>query len=161
MSAGLKRYQRAGHLHFVTFCCYRRALYLESVANRELFEDALERIRARYEFEVVGYVVMPDHVHLLLGEPACGSLARGVQALKLSVARRSEHCPFWEKRYYDFNVFSESKRVEKLEYIHWNPVRRGLVENVDQWRWSSYGNYSSGGEGHVKVSLAWSGSWWS
>jgi putative transposase len=84
-------------------------------------------------------------------------LAIGLQALKLSVARRSEHTPFWQKRYYDFNVFSESKRVEKLEYMHWNSVRRGLVETVDQWPWSSYQNYCSGGEGHVKVALEWSG----
>ena len=138
MVSGLKRYQQMGHLHFVTFCCYRRHAYLEAATVRDLFEDALERIRRRYEIQVAGYVVMPEHVHLLVSEPGKGSLAVGIQALKLSVARRRERRPFWQARYYDFNVFTESKRIEKLEYMHWNPVRRGLVETMEQWPWSSY-----------------------
>ena len=91
MVAGPKRYQKMGHLHFVTFCCFRRQAHLQAAGSRELFEDALERIRSRYDFQVVGYVVMPGHVHLLVSEPGRESLAVGIQALKLSVARRSEH----------------------------------------------------------------------
>ena len=69
MVVGLKRYQNVGDLHFVTFSCYRRHAYLRAPVARELFEDGLDRVRQRYEFEVVGYVVMPEHVHLLLSEP--------------------------------------------------------------------------------------------
>jgi len=118
MLVGLKRYQQMGHLHFVTFSCYRRQAHLEAAVAKDLFEAALERIRCRYEFQVVGYVAMPEHIHLLVGEPRREPLAVGLQALKLSVARRSEQRPFWQARYYDFNVFTESKRAEKLGYMH-------------------------------------------
>src|ERR1700677_945900 len=117
MVVGLKRYQQMGHLHFVTFCCYRRQARLEAAMGKALFEDALERIRCRYDFQVVGYVAMPEHVHLLVSEPGRESLAIGLQVLKLSVSRRSEQRPFWQARYYDFNVFTENKRVEKLDYM--------------------------------------------
>ncbi len=159
MVVGLKRYQDKSHLHFITFSCYRRQTHLGTPVARDLFEDALERIRYRYVFRVVGYVVMPEHIHLLISEPARETLALSIQALKLSVARRSRQIPFWQARYYDFNVFTEAKRVGKIEYMHWNPVRRGLAENMEQWRWSSYRCYCTGEEGKVRVESAWSMQW--
>jgi len=77
------RYQQTGEFHFLTFSCYRRRPYLSTVAAMELFEDALERARRRYLFVVAGYVVMPEHVHLLVNEPRRGVLSRAIQALKL------------------------------------------------------------------------------
>src|ERR1035437_10641379 len=74
------RYQQTGEFHFLTFSCYRRRPYLSTVAAMELFEDALERVRLRYHFVVAGYVVMPEHVHLLINEPGRGLLSRAVQA---------------------------------------------------------------------------------
>jgi hypothetical protein len=70
-------------------------------------------MRARYGFVVAGYGVLPEHVHLLVGEPKRAVLAKAIQALKLSVAVQREERPFWQARYYDFNVYSERKRVEK------------------------------------------------
>jgi REP element-mobilizing transposase RayT len=67
------RYQQTRQFHFLTFSCYRRLPYLGSAEARDLFEQALERIRRRYVFVVAGYVVMPEHVHLLLSEPRAGS----------------------------------------------------------------------------------------
>jgi len=58
---------------------------------------------------------------------------------------------FWLPRSYDFNVFSQKKVAEKLDYIHWNPVKRGLVASPEQWRWSSYRFYALGEEGPVKI----------
>ena len=69
MVIGLRRHQDVGDLHFVAFSSYQRHAYLGLPAVKDLFEDALERIRGRYGLEVVGYVVMPEHVHLLLSEP--------------------------------------------------------------------------------------------
>jgi putative transposase len=83
------RYQKTGEFHFPTFSCYRRRPYLSAVAAMELFEDALERVR-RYLFVVAGYVVMPEHLHLLVNEPSRGLLSRTVQALKLSVSMRGQ-----------------------------------------------------------------------
>jgi putative transposase len=69
MTRGLVRHQQAHHLHFVTFPCYERLPYLGDPAARELFEHSLECMRVRYNFIVEGYVVMPEHVHLLVSEP--------------------------------------------------------------------------------------------
>jgi putative transposase len=66
MVEGLERRQENGDLHFVTFSCYHRCGYLESAESRDLFEDALAKVRSSYRFDVVGYVVMPEHVHLLV-----------------------------------------------------------------------------------------------
>ena len=81
-------------------------------------------IRRRYGFAVLGYVVMPEHVHLLVSEAARGTLSTALQALKISVSRRSVERPFWQSRYFDFNVFSGAKITEKLRYMHCNPVKR-------------------------------------
>lgn len=155
MPTGLKRYQQAGDLHFVTFSCYHRLAYLGAASAPELFGRSLEAIRLRYEFVVTGYVVMPEHVHLLVREPLQGTLARALQALKLSVAVQSRQRPFWQRRYYDFNVRSEKKRVEKLRYIHRNPVRRGLVTKPEDWKWSSFRHYQTGICGTVEIESEW------
>jgi putative transposase len=151
MVEGLERRQEEGDLHFVTFSCYHRLGYLDAPEVRDLFEEALARMSYCYEFEVVGYVVMPEHVHLLVSEPGKGLLSVGLQALKLSVAKRAGQRPFWQSRYYDFNVFTSAKRFEKLHYMHSNPVKRGLVVNPEDWPWSSYRYYQTGVQGRVKI----------
>ena len=140
MPWGLKRFHESRQLHFLTFSCYRRRANFGE-CSRSYFECALERVRQSYGMCVYGYVVMPEHVHLLVSEPEQKTLARAMQSLKQSVARtlalRAKD-PFWQARYYDFNVWSEKKFVEKLRYLHRNPVERGLVKQPEDWRWSSF-----------------------
>jgi len=62
---------------------------------------------------------------------------------------------FWQARFYDFNVWTTKKRVEKLRYMHRNPVKRGLVESPEQWRWSSYRFYFLDEAGAVRVNVGW------
>jgi putative transposase len=81
MPFGLKRYQTAGHDHFLTFSCYDRKPYLRSAAARDLFEQSLERTRRKYGFDIFAYVVMPEHVHLLVSEPPVEPLSKAIQAL--------------------------------------------------------------------------------
>ena len=131
MPKGLVRYQQSGCFHFISFTCYHRFHYLSSPAARELFERSLETMRIRYDFVVCGYVVMPEHVHLLVSEPKKAILSKAIQALKLSVSVQSKERPFWQPRYYDFNVHNEEKWVEKLRYMYRNPVRRRLVEKPE------------------------------
>jgi putative transposase len=149
------RYQQTGEFHFLTFSCFRRRPYLSPGAAKNLFEDALERVRLRYLFAVAGYVVMPEHVHLLVNEPQRGLLSRTVQALKLSVSMRRRERPFWQAHYYDFNVSTHEKFVEKLRYIHRNPVCRGLAAKPEDWRWSSYLHYQTGMQGTVEIESEW------
>ena len=151
MPKGLVRYQSEGDDHWITFSCYHRLPYLGSPESRDLFEDSLEQTRKKYEFEVLGYVVMPEHVHMLLSEPSNAPLKTAIQALKLSVSRRSKQRPFWLPRYYDFNITTRDKLVEKLGYMHINPVRRGLVEHSTDWKWSSKNFYMNGTQNIVSL----------
>jgi len=132
MPARLKRYQQTKDVHFLTFSCHGRLPYLATSAACDLFEHTLEQIRGRYVFYVFGYVVMPEHVHLMVSEPVRGVLDRAIQVLKTSVSKQSIQRPFWLPRYYDFNVHSEEKRIEKLRYMHRNPVTRGLVARPEE-----------------------------
>lgn len=167
----LHRYYGAGYSHFITTSCYRRLPLLGSPRSRDLFLRVLESVRRRYHFVVVGYVVMPEHVHLLITEPRRGNPSVVMKALKQGFARRLLgrlrrrnnlkqlslwHAPvefgrIWQPRFYDFVVFSEKKRVEKLRYMHRNPVKRGLVLEPEQWIWSSSRYYAYGEPGPVVV----------
>jgi putative transposase len=139
MTEGLKRYHHQGHLHFVTFSCFGRRPYLGTVGARDCFELALEAARVRYGFSVYAYVVMPEHVHMLVSEPE--DLSKAMLGLKLSVAKRLPQSPFWQPRFYGFNVFTAKKIREKIQYIHENPAKRGLVPLAEMWRWSSLRQY--------------------
>ncbi|MGH9500903.1 MAG: REP-associated tyrosine transposase [Terriglobales bacterium] len=158
MPWGLKRFQQSRQLHFLTFSCYHRRANFVDGRSRSYFECALEQVRQCYGMCVYGYVVMPEHVHLLVSEPDRKTLARAMQSLKQSVARtlalRAKD-PFWQARYYDFNVWSEKKFVEKLRYIHRNPVARGLVERPEDWPWSSFRHYLDGATGAVEIESQW------
>ncbi len=158
MPKGLKRYYGLGHLHFLTFSCYRRLPLLNTDRARNVFVHALEEIRERHGVLVTGYVVMPDHVHLLIGEPFQGTLSMVLQALKQRVSRDLRKAGrdgnlqrFWQARFYDFNVHSAGKRREKLDYMHANPVKRGLVKSPAGWAWSSWSFYATGKMGVVRI----------
>jgi putative transposase len=98
---------------------------------------------------------MPEHIHFLVSEPSEKPLAGALKAIKLSVALRRRERPFWSARYYEFNVFTEKKRIEKLRYIHRNPVTRRLVSRPEDWPWSSFLHYATGAEGTVEIESPW------
>jgi putative transposase len=129
---------------------------LANSARRDQVLTVLERMRVRYRFAVIGYVVMPEHVHLLISEPLIGDPSKIIQAVKLSVSRRLAiggefSGRFWQSRFYDFNLWGQQKEVEKLKYMHRNPVVRGLVACPEDWRWSSYRSYACGEAGLVRI----------
>jgi REP-associated tyrosine transposase len=132
----------------------------------------LDEVRSRHGFRLIGYVVMPEHVHLLLSEPAKKDPSKILQVLKQKVARAllkkrkgtscgqlslpfgdtgGEASHFWQRRFYDFNVWSEKKLREKLEYMHGNPVQRRLVRHPKDWPWSSWAHYAGKGESKVRI----------
>ncbi len=171
MPTDLHRYYGAGYSHFITTSCYQRRPLLAAPRSRDLFLEVLEQVRQRHQFVVVGYVVMPEHVHLLLSEPERGNPSLVLAALKQTFAHRLlgelraqtgaqadalwstplAVAHVWQRRFYDFVVFTENKRVEKLRYMHHNPVQRGLVLEPQQWLWSSFRHYVYGELGPVLV----------
>ena len=153
MSEGLKRYHNTGDLHFLTFSCIRHRPILGSPEARETFLTILERTRVLYEMAIHGYVIMPDHVHLLVSEPEKATLSLAIQILKQRFSKTRPEQHVWEPRYYDFNVYSDDKRIEKLRYIHRNPVRRGLVDTPEDWPWSSFRSYAYNEPGFVTITI--------
>ncbi len=174
MPSGLHRTYGSHHLHFITCSCYRRLPGLGTARSRDRFLSILEQTRERYRFVVVGYVVMPEHIHLLMTEPEAGTPSTVMQVLKQRTARAllpkkkrvdarqrrlfgdlTPRTAFWQARFYDFNVWTTKKRVEKLRYMHRNPVKRGLVSSAEEWRWSSYRFYLRDEAGPVRVNEGW------
>jgi putative transposase len=158
MPRGLKRFQQTRHSHFLTFSCYHRQANFNSPDIYDLFVKCLEDMRQRFSRCVYGYVVMPEHVHLLLSEPERGALADAIHYLKLSFAKRLrsqegrvELRSFWQKRYYDRNVRDAREFSIKLRYLHRNPVKRGLVSEPAAWKWSSFRHYALREVGVVEI----------
>jgi putative transposase len=184
MPKGLSRRYGQRQLHFVTFSCFRRLPLLGSVHTRNVFFKILGEVRDRHRFALVGFVVMPEHIHLLMGEPPKGTPSTVLQVLKQRVSRRfrrpahkrssarqlslrfdaagSALPQFWQPRFYDFrvrdllgalqkNVWSQSKYVEKLHYMHLNPVKRKLVGHPRDWPWSSFSFYAKKDSGLLAI----------
>ena len=159
MPAGLKRLHSSGNSHFITVSCFRRKPFLGTPELRSCFQAILLSTAERYDFELTAYVIMPEHIHLVLSEPRVGLIATVLQVLKQRYStamkkvdpaffRRLEQktahpppCPVWETRYYDFNLTQAATEEEKVHYIHVNPIRRGLVKRIEDWPWSSYPKY--------------------
>jgi putative transposase len=162
MPTGLQRFQQSGQSHFLTFSCYHRQPNLSSPEAYDLFVQCLEDMRRRFAMCIYGYVVMPEHVHLLVNEPPGATLAEAIHFLKLSFAKRlrsrkhaTESSSFWQKRYYDRNVRDAREFRVKLRYLHRNPVERGLVKEPGEWKWSSFRHYALREIGIVEIESAW------
>lgn len=108
MPTGLVRIYGEGHLHFITCSCYRRQRRFKTPRSRSVFEEICEEVRRKFEFDVFGYVVMPEHFHMLVSEPHREDPSRVLQILKQRVARKLNALEgdenFWQRRFYDFNV---------------------------------------------------------
>jgi len=145
--------------------------FLRSVRAKNTSVQILGEVRDRYGFSLVGYVVMPEHIHLLMSELKIGTPSTVIQVLKQRVSRRlrrkkranagqlnlsfegaeDSQRRFWQRRFYDFNVWSLKKRVEKLHYMHMNPLKRKLVDHPKDWPWSSFPFYSNPKHGLIRV----------
>ena len=159
MPDGLKRLHNSGQAHFLTFSCYHRLPLLAQMRMENAFLLALEKTRSRFGMLVYGYVVMPEHLHLLVSEPAAGVHPTFMQILKSKVslqahkqgASRAEMPNFWQERYFDHNVRNHEGFITQLRYIHRNPVKRGLCREPGSWPWSSFNAWALGGDGVVEV----------
>ena len=173
-----KSFNVPGQAHELTFSCYKRLPLLCKDRTRKWFIESLQRARHRWKFELWGYVIMPEHAHvLLIPRNDDYDISQIIKAIKLSVARKALdylrcHSPEWldrlavptskaqvEHRFwqagggYDRNIDRAQTAWNSVEYIHNNPVRRGLVSKATDWEWSSARYYA----GETKVRLAMDG----
>jgi putative transposase len=182
MPSRLERRYDTRTSHFITCSCYQRKPLLADDRIKQIFLTVLEETRQRYRFCVYGYVLMPEHFHLIISNPDLGNAGKVLQVLKQRVSHRawkilgptlsqnrrkggaptsqeSRRCAaewqFWQRRFYDFNLWSAPKMVEKLKYLHRNPVVRGLVARPEDWPWSSFRHYAVGEVGPVEIESEW------
>jgi len=157
---------------FVTFSCYHRYRLLTDTDVIQLFLNELDNIRKKFDLRLFGYVIMPEHVHLVIHPRDGLGLGRIIGELKSLSARSmlpllqgnhtrltdrlrvtrggEERLAFWQLRCYDHNCRTPETVKEKIGDCHKNPVVRGLVADPGDWVWSSYNWY----EGSVNVPLA-------
>ncbi len=141
------------YCHFITFSVYRRRRLLDHDLPKRICLGVLNFVLDKHSARCVGFVLMPDHVHVLVWFPEAGQLSRFMHAWKRQSSLRirrwyrqqaanytadfGEGDKFWQPKYYAFSIFERRKLEEKLNYIHLNPVRAGLVEMAVDWHWSS------------------------
>ena len=109
--------------------------------------ESLNEVYPRYKFKINGFVIMPDHLHLILVSQN-NDLSRIMHDIKGKIAYemfRKAHLQsktlIWQKSFYDHVIRNEKDLVEKLNYIHSNPLRAGLVKNVSEYKHSSFKYY--------------------
>jgi len=149
-----------------------RAIFISSpsvvIGDVHILEPCVPELRSRHRFALLGYVLMPEHFHLLMAEPQHGNPSKVLQVVKQKVSRSlrgkktssesqleltfasgSAATPvFWQRRFYDFTVWSEKRLKEKLHYMHRNPVDRKLVQHPQDWPWSFY---AKGKQGLIRI----------
>lgn len=166
-------YDNLGTARFITLSCYRRLRLLQTEDVINIILEELEACRIKYDFQILGYVIMPNHVHLIIypeenlkigsviGEIKKASAYRIISQWKqkdnkilrkiiVPQGRRQTYA-FWLPRCYDHNCRTPEVVREKINYCHNNPVKAGLVTEPGQWRWSSYGSYHGERNGIVQV----------
>lgn len=171
-----RRINEPGHAHALTFSCFQRRPFLSKDRSRTWFVEAVERARSLRRFDLWAWVIMPEHVHLLICPTGpTYSISDVLSSIKQSVAKRAvihvrQQAPgflaqmedrqpngtvayrFWQRGGgYDRNLVEPSTIVTQVEYLHANPVRRGLCERPLDWPWSSAREYESPGTGLLRI----------
>jgi len=126
----LRRYFSEGKPYFITNVAFKRRPILRD--NVDLFWQAADSVSRRLSFELIAWVVMPDHFHLIVDATEC-SLSDFMKRIKLSfsryfmIRRGATKGRLWQYRYWDHIIRNEKDLNNHLNYIHYNPVKHGLV----------------------------------
>ncbi|KAA0243476.1 MAG: hypothetical protein DYG83_05055 [Candidatus Brocadia sp. AMX2] len=171
----IRHYNVPCHAHFLTFSCYQGLPLLSKDRTRNWLIESIIMAKEKYQYALWAYVIMPEHAHLLVYPLVENyNISLFLKAIKQSVARRAKHYlekndrtwldkltvklgsrevfRFWQAGPgYDRNITSKDELLEKINYMHRNPVRRGLVLNPQEWKWSSAGWYA--GEREVVLAV--------
>ncbi len=160
------RWDTPGHAHFLTFSCFRRQPLLNRDRTRNWLIEALNAARQTHNLDIWAYVIMPEHAHVLVfPKTAPYKVSKILATVKLPVTRKalsfvkkeapaflnelldlqpdgSRHYRFWQRGGgYDRNIVEPDTTWLAIEYIHANPIRRGLCDKAQEWQWSSAGDY--------------------
>jgi putative transposase len=169
--------------HYTTSVCFRRVPVFKSEKACELFIEALTETKRRLPFKLIGYVVMPDHTHLITNPINC-DISAVMNSLKSASARkiidwlkesnyasslrklaldtpqkRGHRHSVWQKDFSSIDLWSPKFIRQKLNYIHLNSVRAGLCKHPVEWKWSSYRAYFPHEPGSVPMEMDLRGYW--
>ena len=168
------RYNIPGHAHELTFSCLKRQPLLDCKHARQLLADSVNSAAVRHNFDVWAWVIMPEHFHLLIfpcqDEYSISGILKSIkqpmsqsyqhwcrennveQLEQMKTGLRSPEYRFWQKGGgYDRNYWSADTIRTQINYIHLNPVRRGLVENPEDWEWSSAGYWLKDSDSRIRI----------
>ena len=169
--------------HYVTLVTYNRVPVFRSDRACEILVTTLQEVRQRYPYKLVGYVIMPDHVHAIVNRSVDtisewlrrvrGNSARQIlswlrteqhlmslQKLQLAVPQKRNHThAVWQKDPSVIDLWSPKFVRQKLNYLHLNPVRASLCEHPADWKWSSYRAYLRHSAGDVPLEVDWQAYW--
>jgi putative transposase len=171
----IRHFNEPGHIHFLTFSCYQRLPFFKSNRTKEWLVEAIAKAIDKHKFALLAYVIMPEHAHLLIQPQTLNyDIAAILKGIKQPVARRAkrfleEENPVWLKKLmvkrgnrevfrfwqagpgYDRNIRDEEELLEKIQYIHNNPVKNGLAASPEDWPWSSAGWYLDRRGGKITI----------
>ncbi len=169
--------------HYLTMVAFRRVPVFKSEKICQFFVEVLTETREKHPFKLVGYVIMPDHVHLILNPVECdisligkelkGKAAKKIigwlkennyqnslEKISLSVSQKRNHqYAVWQKKVKSIDLFSPKFIRQKLNYLHLNPVRANLCDHPAKWKWSSYRAYLPHSENEVPIEMDLRGYW--
>ena len=173
-----RRFNEPGDAHFLTFSCFRRQSFLSRDRTCQWLADAIRRALAQHQFHLWAYVFMPEHVHLLVWPTQRNyQISKFLATTKLPVAARAvefvrkiqpeflaqmlDRQPngrqahrFWQRGGgYDRNLTRPKEIWEKIDYIHNNPVTRGLCQRSEDWYWSSAGYFLDQRPGPLQITM--------
>ncbi|HJZ82233.1 MAG TPA: transposase [Pyrinomonadaceae bacterium] len=169
--------------HYVTLVTYNRVPIFKSERACEIFVDVLGEVRQRFPYKLIGYVLMPDHVHAIINTQTAnisqwlhkvrGNSAKRILAwlredrhllslkkLALNPPQKRRHThAVWQKDPSVIDLWSPKFIRQKLNYLHLNPVRAGLCNHPADWKWSSFRAYLPHKQGDVPIEIDWQGYW--
>ncbi|MCC6124786.1 MAG: transposase [Pirellulales bacterium] len=141
------------YAHFITFSVDRHRRLLDHDQPKRILLGVLDEELRQRQTKCVGFVILPDHVHAIVWFPAVGQLSAFMHGWKRKASfhirnwYRAEAAHyfegfgegerFWTPKYFSFEIYGRAKLLEKVQYMHENPVRKGLVARAADWKWSS------------------------
>jgi putative transposase len=175
-----KHYITEAHAHHLTFSCYKNMSLFKDPTMYSLFLQSLNRARNRLQFSLLGFVIMPNHVHLLIFPNTGQSISSILTAIKQPFSHRAlNHMRnkrlnvynklmvkkgtkpirrFWQTGGgYDRNIYKDETLIKTLEYMHFNPVKNKLVNSPSEWKWSSARFYETGEQTPIAIEIP---DWW-
>ena len=140
----IRRYFNSGSVYFLTHATYKRKPIL--VDNFDLLKESVKSVRQEYPFDLIAWVVLPDHCHMLINPLDC-QLSSLMRKIKLSFSNKYRERAglsggrLWQYRFWDHVVRDTDDMATHFDYIHFNPVKHGLRDNTFDWKYSSAEKY--------------------